>query len=91
MMNPSYLDVIVRDPQICGGQPVVRGKRVTVRTILASLAEGAWMDEILADFPTVTEAQVRAVIAFAAALAEEDLPMFAQLDLRVLTTSSGQV
>lgn len=75
MMNPSYFDVIVRDPKICGGQPTVRGTRVTVRTILASLAEGAWIDEILVDFPTLTEAQVRAVIAFAAASAEEDLPM----------------
>ena len=65
-MKPSYLEVIVRDPQICGGEPIVRGTRVTVRTILASLAEGAWIDEILADFPTITEAQVRAVIAFAA-------------------------
>lgn len=76
-MNPSYLDVIVRNPQICGGEPIVRGTRVTLRTILASLAEGAWIDEILTDFPTLTEAQVRAVIAFAAASAEEDLPMLA--------------
>ena len=69
-MKPSYLDVIVRDPQIGDGEPIVRGTRVTVRTILASLAEGAWIDEILADFPTITEAQVRAVIAFAAASAK---------------------
>jgi uncharacterized protein (DUF433 family) len=46
-----------------------------VRTILASLAEGAWIDEILVDFPTLNEAQVRAVIAFAAASAEEDMPV----------------
>lgn len=77
MINPNYTDMIVRDPQICGGEPVVRGTRVTIRTILASLAEGAWIDEILADFPTLTEAQVRAVIAFAAASAEEDLPVLA--------------
>ena len=75
MINPTYTDVIVRDPKICGGEPVVRGTRVTVRTILASLAEGAWIDEILADFPTLTEQQVRAVVAFAAASAEEDLPL----------------
>ena len=74
-MNPVYFDLIVRDPKICGGEPTVRGTRVTVRTILASLAEGAWIDEILNDFPTLTEAQVRAVIAFATASAEEDLPM----------------
>lgn len=79
MNNPAYTALIVRDPQICGGEPVIRGTRVTMRTILASLAEGAWIDEILADFPTLTEAQVRAVVAFAAASAEEDLPIPALL------------
>jgi uncharacterized protein (DUF433 family) len=66
---------IVRHPQLNGGEPTLRGTRVTVRTVLASLAEGAWIDEILADFPTLTEAQVRSVIVFAAASAEEDLPV----------------
>jgi uncharacterized protein (DUF433 family) len=74
-MNPDYFDMIVRDPQICGGQAILRGTRVPVRTILASLAEGAWIDEILVDFPTLNETQVRAVIAFAAASAEEDMPV----------------
>lgn len=54
---------IVQDPQICGGEPVVRATRVPVRTILASLAEGATVEEILEDFPSVTEAGIRAVIA----------------------------
>lgn len=74
-MGVGYSDVIIRDPAICGGEAVVRGTRVPVRTILASLAEGAWIDEILADYPALTEAHVRAVIAFAAASAEEDLPV----------------
>jgi uncharacterized protein (DUF433 family) len=64
----------VRDPKICGGEPVIKGTRVTLRTVLASLAEGATIAEILVDFPTLTEDDVRAVIAFAAASAEEDLP-----------------
>lgn len=74
-MTESVTLQITRDPQVNGGEPTLRGTRVTVRTVLASLAEGAWIDEILADFPTLTEEQVRAVIAFAAASAEEDLPM----------------
>jgi len=74
-MNDTYSRQIVRDPHINGGEPTLRGTRVTVRTVLASLAEGAWIDDILADFPTLTEAQVRAVVAFAAASAEEDLPL----------------
>lgn len=70
-----YKDYVTRDPNICGGEPVVKGTRVTVRTILASLAEGATTDEILADFPTLTPDHLRAVIAFAAASAQEDLPL----------------
>jgi uncharacterized protein (DUF433 family) len=71
----DYQDYIVRDPKICGGEPVIKGTRVTLRTILASLAEGASFDELLEDFPTLEERHVRAVIAFAAASAEEDLPL----------------
>jgi uncharacterized protein (DUF433 family) len=70
----DYSQYIVRDPHICGGAPVVRGTRVTLRTLLASLAEGATPEEIRRDFPTVTADAMRAVIAFAAASAEEDLP-----------------
>ena len=71
----NYKEYIVRDANICGGEPVVRGTRVTVRSILASLAEGASIHDILNDFPTLTEQAMRAVIAFAASSAEEDLPV----------------
>ncbi|MBI4229412.1 MAG: DUF433 domain-containing protein [Planctomycetes bacterium] len=50
-------------PGVCGGEPVLKGTRVTLRTVLASLAEGATVQEILADFPPLTETDVRAVIA----------------------------
>jgi uncharacterized protein (DUF433 family) len=71
----DYQSRIIRDPQLCGGEPVMKGTRVTLRTVLASLAEGASVAEILAEFPTLTEDDVRAAIAFAAASAEEDLPV----------------
>ena len=67
----NYQDRIVRDPRIVGGEPVVKGTRVTLKTVLASLAEGATTAEILADFPTLSEEDVRAAIAFAAASAQE--------------------
>jgi uncharacterized protein (DUF433 family) len=73
--NMDYKRFIIRDKEICGGQPIIKGTRVTLRTILASLAEGATIEEILNDFPTLKEQDVRAVIAFAAASAEEDLPV----------------
>jgi uncharacterized protein (DUF433 family) len=75
MMAINYQRFIVRDPAVCGGDPIIRGTRVTVRTVLASLAEGLGVEEIVAEFPTLNEAGVRAVIAFAAVSAEEDLPL----------------
>jgi len=71
----NFQDRITRDPKICGGEPVIKGTRVTLRTVLASLAHGDSAEDILRAFPTLTDADVRAVIAFAAASAEEDLPM----------------
>jgi len=64
----DYQNYIIRDPKICGGEPVIKGTRVTLRTILASLAEGGSFDELLKDFPSLNEEDVRAVIAFAAVL-----------------------
>jgi uncharacterized protein (DUF433 family) len=71
----NYQERIVKDPHVVGGEPVLRGTRVTVRTVLASLAEGATIPQILADSPTLAEEDVRAAIAFAAASAREDLPL----------------
>ena len=71
----DYNEYIIHDPKICGGEPVIRGTRVTLKTVLASLAEGASIEEILDDFPTLKEEDIRAVIAFAAISAIEDLPI----------------
>jgi len=71
----SYAEYLARDPAVCGGETVLLGTRVTLRTILASLAEGATIEEIIEDFPTLTKEHVQAAIAFAAASAEEDLPV----------------
>lgn len=73
--NPKdYEGRIVRDKGICGGEPVFKGTRVTLRTVLASLADGDSVEKILADFPSLKAEDAHAAIAFAAASAEEDLP-----------------
>ena len=73
---------IVRARDICNGEPVFKGTRVTLRTVLASLAEGDTAEKILADFPTLTAEDIQAAIAFAAASAEEDMPTPAVPDFR---------
>jgi uncharacterized protein (DUF433 family) len=70
-----YEERIVRDARICGGEPVFKGTRVTLRTVLASLASGDSVEDILSDFPSLKTEDVQAAIAFAAASAEEDLPV----------------
>lgn len=66
---------IVRDKRICGGEPVFKGTRVTLRAVLANLADGDSPEKILAAFPTLKPRHIGAAIAFAAASAEEDLPV----------------
>jgi uncharacterized protein (DUF433 family) len=71
----NYNDYIVRDPAICGGAPVFKGTRVLLRTVLAGLKAGETIEEILSGFPSLKMDDVKAAIAFAAASAEEDLPV----------------
>ena len=70
----DYRAHITHDPGVCGGEIVFKGTRVTLRTVLASLAAGGATAGILQDYPTLTERHIRAAIAFAAATAAEDLP-----------------
>lgn len=71
----NYEERIIRDRKICGGEPVFKGTRVTLRTVLASLADGDSPEDILSDFPSLKPEDVQAAIAFAAASAEEDFPV----------------
>jgi uncharacterized protein (DUF433 family) len=70
----TFQERIVRDPAISGGQPVIKGTRVLVRVLLGYLAHGEPTATILKEFPSISEEDLRAVIAFAAASAAEDLP-----------------
>lgn len=57
------------DPLVCGGRPIVTGTRIRVKDVLEMLAGGATPAEIAADFPYLSEDDVRAVLAYAAAQA----------------------
>ena len=74
-MEFNYAEYFERRTELCGGALVVKGTRVPVRTLLASLEEGGTEAQVLADFPTVTRDGLRAVIAFAAASSGDDLPV----------------
>ena len=58
------LDRIHVDPAICGGRPRIRGTRVRVSDILNLLVSGVPQSEILVDYPYLSEADLRAALAF---------------------------
>jgi uncharacterized protein (DUF433 family) len=62
----DYKHLITIEPSKRGGQPCVRGLRITVRDVLEYLAGGMSASEILADFPDLTAEDIRACLAFAA-------------------------
>ena len=55
------------DPAICGGRPHIRRTRVRVSDILELLASGAFPAEILTDYPYLSEADLKAALAYGAA------------------------
>jgi uncharacterized protein (DUF433 family) len=57
---------ITIDPEICHGQPVIRGLRYPVAMILELLDSGMTPAEVLADYPDLEPEDLEAVIAFAA-------------------------
>lgn len=68
----NWQEHISTNPNICHGKPCITGTRIMVSVILDNLAEGLTPDEIVTDYPPLTLMDVRAAIAYAAALAREE-------------------
>ena len=62
----DYSKLITIEPGKMGGKPCIRGLRITVYDVLEYLASGMSEQEILADFPDLTQQDLRACLAFAA-------------------------
>ena len=62
----DYSKIITIEPGKRSGKPCIRGLRITVSDVLDYLAGGMTQQEILSDFPDLTETDIRACLAFAA-------------------------
>ena len=62
----DYRGIISIEAGKRSGKPCIRGLRITVYDVLSYLAAGMTHEEILRDFPDLTEADIRACLAFAA-------------------------
>jgi len=65
-MSDSYRQIVTIEPGKRGGRPCIRGMRIAVADILGWLAAGMSHEQILADYPELTEEDIRASLAYAA-------------------------
>ena len=62
----THSDLIRVDPEIMGGTPCIAGTRITVYAIAARFNGGETIEELLADWPYITKAQIEASVDYAA-------------------------
>jgi uncharacterized protein (DUF433 family) len=62
----NYQDIITIEPGKRGGRPCVRGTRIAAGDVLGWLAAGMSHEQILGDYPELTEDDIRACLAYAA-------------------------
>lgn len=58
-------DIIVCQPDIMNGKPIIKGTRITVEIILKKIMDGESIDEILESYPFLKIEQIKAAIKFA--------------------------
>ena len=66
--SQSLEERITIDPAVCNGKPTIRGKRITVQTILEFLSAGEDRTEILRQYPSLEPEDIDACLAFATRL-----------------------
>jgi uncharacterized protein (DUF433 family) len=62
----DFRQMIVSNPKVMMGKPIIAGTRITVESILEKLAAGETIEQILDAHPQLTEDGIRAALAFAA-------------------------
>jgi uncharacterized protein (DUF433 family) len=67
----NLLDRISINPRVCHGQPCVKGTRIMVWLVVQYLANGDSVEDILAAYPSVTQEDIQACLAYAAEMTRE--------------------
>ncbi len=65
MSTSAIKEAITVDPAQCGGRPCIRGMRIRVSDVLDLLAQGHSFEQVLEEFPDLTDVDIRACIAYA--------------------------
>ncbi|MCC5789617.1 MAG: DUF433 domain-containing protein [Opitutales bacterium] len=70
-MGNQLLNRISIDPKICFGKPCIKGHRIWVSLILDMLADGVKPEDILAEYPQLSEEDIFACIAYGAEMSRD--------------------
>ena len=74
----NWKERISIDPNVCHGKPCIKGTRIWISLIVDNLAAGSSEAEVLEAYPSLTRADIRAALAFAAEMSREryvDIPL----------------
>jgi len=65
--------MVISDPEIMMGKPVIRGTRITVELILERLAAGESIEQLLEGYPHLIRDDIRSALSFAASALKADV------------------
>ena len=74
-MAIAWRDYIESTPGILAGKPRLKGTRIPVSLVLGYLASGSNADEIIREYPDLTQERIRACLDYARDLAEFEVPV----------------
>ncbi len=68
----SFFDgKITIDADVCNGKPTIRGQRIAIQTVLELLSVGESNEEILKQYPTLTQEDMQTCLVFVTQLMEK--------------------
>lgn len=79
----NQLDRISIDPNICCGQPTIRGMRITVSVILKMIANGGSAQDIIKAYPEIEPEDISQALKYAAWLASENTRRFDGIEAKI--------
>ncbi|HEY7495931.1 MAG TPA: DUF433 domain-containing protein [Candidatus Tectomicrobia bacterium] len=71
MERPEWMDRIIVDPKLHGGEPCIKGTRIPVRVIVGSVADGDTVEVLLSAYPSLTSEDIQAALKYAAEVVRE--------------------
>jgi uncharacterized protein (DUF433 family) len=68
----SYQNIIIRNPEILRGKPIIKGSRISVELILKKLSEGMTFNQLIDIYPSLTTDKILACLEYASKIISND-------------------